>query len=231
MDTKTIQFTAGRGPAECTWVVAKVLKAFVSELAKNNIDYTIIHKENGNENGTVQSVTIHLQGGNLKLFLQNWLGTIQWIGKSTFRKYHKRKNWFIGCFELEYKNELTIQERDIEFQAIRSSGPGGQHVNKVSSAVRAKHKPTGVQVLVSESRSQHQNKKIAIQRLKEQIAKYNIEQLQNSIQQEWENHLNLERGNPVQIFIGTDFKIQKQKKKNYKSKRSQLKNELRRLID
>ena len=231
MDTKTIQFTAGRGPAECTWVVAKVLKAFVSELAKNNIDYTIIHKENGNENGTVQSVTIHLQGGNLKLFLQNWLGTIQWIGKSTFRKYHKRKNWFIGCFELEYKNELTIQERDIEFQAIRSSGPGGQHVNKVSSAVRAKHKPTGVQVLVSESRSQHQNKKIAIQRLKEQIAKHNIEQLQNSIQQEWENHLNLERGNPVQIFIGTDFKIQKQKKKNYKSKRSQLKNELRRLID
>ena len=230
MDTKTIQFTAGRGPAECTWVVAKVLKAFVSELAKNNIDYTIIHKENGNENGTVQSVTIHLQGGNLKLCLQNWLGTIQWIGKSTFRKYHKRKNWFIGCFELEYKNELTIQERDIEFQAIRSSGPGGQHVNKVSSAVRAKHKPTGVQVLVSESRSQHQNKKIAIQRLKEQIAKYNIEQLQNSIQQEWENHLNLERGNPVQIFIGTDFKIQKQKKKNYKSKRSQLKNELRRLM-
>ena len=84
--------------------------------------------------------------------------------------------------------------------------------------------------MVSESRSQHQNKKIAIQRLKEQIAKYNIEQLQNSIQQEWENHLNLERGNPVQIFIGTDFKMQKQKKKNYKSKRSQLKNELRKLI-
>ena len=106
MDTKTIQFTAGRGPAECTWVVAKVLKAFVSELVKNNIDYTIIHKENGNENGTVQSVTIHLKGKNLKLFLQNWLGTIQWIGKSTFRKYHKRKNWFIGCFELEYKNCL-----------------------------------------------------------------------------------------------------------------------------
>ena len=231
MDTKTIQFTAGRGPAECTWVVAKVLKAFVNELVNNNIEYTIIHKENGNENGTVQSVIIHLQGKNLKLFLQNWLGTIQWIGKSTFRKYHKRKNWFIGCFELEYKNELSIQERDIEFQAIRSSGSGGQHVNKVSSAVRAKHKPTGVQVLVSESRSQHQNKKIAIQRLKEQIAKYNIEQLQNSIQQEWENHLNLERGNPVRVFTGTDFKIQKQQKKNYKSKRSQLKNELRRLID
>ena len=227
MDTKTIQFTAGRGPAECTWVVAKVLKAFVNELAKDNIDYTIIHKESGSENGTVQSVIIHLQGKNLKLFLQNWLGTIQWIGKSTFRKYHKRKNWFIGCFELVYKNELTIQERDIEFQAIRSSGPGGQHVNKVSSAVRAKHKPTGVQVLVSESRSQHQNKKIAIQRLKEQIAKHNIEQLQNSVKKEWENHLNLERGNPVKVFTGTDFKIQKQKKKNYKSKRSQLKRDLR----
>jgi peptide chain release factor len=125
---------------------------------------------------------------------------------------------------------LEVFERDIEFQAIRSSGPGGQHVNKVSSAVRAKHIPTGVQVLVSESRSQHQNKKLAINRLKEQLVNYNIQQLQKNIQDEWENHLNLERGNPVQIFTGTDFKIQK-KKKNYKSKRGQLKSDLRKELN
>ena len=157
METKTIQFTAGRGPAECTWVVAKVLKTFIKNSSNVGISYTILHQEKGVENGTVQSVSLQLKGQNLTLFLKDWLGTIQWIGKSTFRKYHKRKNWFIGCFELKELKTLEVFERDIEFQAIRSSGPGGQHVNKVSSAVRAKHIPTGVQVLVSESRSQHQN--------------------------------------------------------------------------
>lgn len=230
METKTIQFTAGCGPAECTWVVAKVLKTFIKNSSNAGISYTILHQEKGVENGTVQSVSLQLQGQNLTLFLKDWLGTIQWIGKSTFRKYHKRKNWFIGCFELKELKTLEVFERDIAFQAIRSSGPGGQHVNKVSSAVRAKHIPTGVQVLVSESRSQHQNKKLAINRLKEQLANYNIQQLQKNIQDEWENHLNLERGNPVQIFTGTDFKIQK-KKKNYKSKRGQLKSDLRKELN
>ncbi|CAL2082624.1 peptide chain release factor H [Tenacibaculum sp. 190524A02b] len=230
METKIIQLTAGRGPAECTWVVAKVLKTFIEKLIENNIAYTILQKENGVENGTVQSVTLQLKGKELTPFLKEWLGTIQWIGKSAFRKYHKRSNWFIGCFELPLIKEQTIQEKDIEFQAIRSSGPGGQHVNKVSSAIRAKHVPTGIQVLVSESRSQHQNKKIAIQRLKEQVANHNIIQLQNSVKYEWENHLNLQRGNPIKIFTGTDFKVQK-KKKNYKSKRSQLKNDLRKQLE
>lgn len=229
METKIIQFTAGRGPAECSWVVAKVLKTFIHKLEENKFSYSIIHKENGDQNGTVQSVTIQLKGKNVTVFLKEWIGTIQWIGKSTFRKHHKRKNWFIGCFELSLATALEIKEKDIEFQAIRSSGPGGQHVNKVSSAIRAKHRITGVQVLVSESRSQHQNKKIAIQRLTAQVAKHNLEQLQNNVQREWENHLNLERGNPVQVFTGTDFKIQKHKKKNYKSKRNQLKRDLKNL--
>lgn len=231
METKIIQFTAGRGPAECTWVVAKILKTFLKKLEENKFDYTILQKENGNKNGTVQSVTIQIEGKSLASFLKQWLGTIQWIGTSTFRKHHKRKNWFIGCFELKMKNKITVDEKQIAFQAIRSSGPGGQHVNKVSSAIRAKHIPTGIQVLVSENRSHHQNKKIAIQRLKERVVASNIEQLQQSVQQEWENHLNIERGNPVQIFTGTDFKIQKQKKKNYKSKRNQLKNDLRRELN
>ncbi|CAM1340001.1 peptide chain release factor H [Tenacibaculum amylolyticum] len=231
MEIKTIQFTAGRGPVECSWVVAKILKMFINKVVENKLKYTIIHKENGNENGTVQSVTIQLKGKQLDLFLKEWIGTIQWIGTSTFRKHHKRKNWFIGCFELEKKTKEIIHEKDIEFQAIRSSGPGGQHVNKVSSAVRAKHVPSGIQVLVSESRSQHQNKKIAIQRLKEQVTTHHLKQLEETVQQEWENHLNLKRGNPVQIFTGTNFKIQKQKKKNYKRKRGQLKNELRKELE
>lgn len=226
MNTKIIQLTASKGPSECAWVVAKILKIFLKEVIEQTIEYTILHKVNGLENGTVQSVSIQLRGNKLTEFLKNWQGTIQWVGTSTFRKYHKRKNWFIGCYELKQYEESTIQEHEIQFQAIRSSGPGGQHANKVSSAIRAKHIPTGEQVLVSDSRSQHQNKKIAIERLKEKVAVYNMEELQNSIQEKWENHLSLERGNPVRVFSGNDFK-QKKKVKTFKSKRNLLKTDLR----
>ncbi len=227
MQTKIIQITAAKGPAECAWVVAKVLKIFLKEIQSKNITYEIIQKENGVENGTVQSVVIQLKGKDFNQYVKSWLGTIQWIGVSQFRKHHKRKNWFIGCFELSGIQSESFAYTDIEFQAIRSSGPGGQHVNKVSSAIRAKHKPTGVQVLVSDSRSQHQNKKIAVERLKAKVNECYSEKLKESDKQQWGNHLTLERGNPVKVFIGTDFKKQKESKK-YSSKRNQLKNDLRR---
>jgi len=77
MDIKIIQFTAGRGPSECCWVVAKVLKTFIKAVVEHKITYDILHKENGIENGTIQSVSIQLKGNNLSLFLKDWLGTIQ----------------------------------------------------------------------------------------------------------------------------------------------------------
>ncbi len=230
MKTKIIQFTAARGPIECTWVVAKVLKIFLKELMSNQITYQILHKENGIENGTVQSVTIDIKGVGLSEVLDDWIGTIQWIGTSSFRKYNKRKNWYIGCFELKHFEQKELKENEIQFQAIRSSGAGGQHVNKVSSAIRAKHKPTGIQVLVMDSRSQHQNKKIAVVRLREKIKNNNVLEMQESLKDSWENHLNLQRGNPIRTFTGSDFKEKKQDK-SYKTKRNQLKNELRKQIE
>ncbi|QNM86712.1 peptide chain release factor H [Polaribacter pectinis] len=230
MKTKIIQISAGKGPLECAFVVAKVLKIFLKELTNNKIDYTILHKENGIENGTVQSVSIQIEGKNLADFTANWLGTIQWIGTSTFRKFHKRKNWFIGCFEVESSKLLEINENEIQFQAIRSSGAGGQHVNKVSSAIRAKHISTGIQVLVMDSRSQHQNKKIAIQRLQQKVAEFNSEQQKEQFKNQWENHQEIERGNPIRVFKGSDFK-QINKEKSFKNKRNQLKKDLRKQIE
>lgn len=227
METKIIQITSGRGPAECCWVVAQVLKTFLEALKKVNIAHKILQKEKGTENRTIQSVTIQLEGhNNLNLFLKDWLGTIQWIGKSKSRIYHKRKNWFIGVFELPELKPIKLIDKDISYQATKSSGPGGQHVNKVSSAIRAIHKPTNTQVLVMDSRSQHQNKKIAKQRLHEKVSALQLETLKSNIKNQWENHLKLERGNPVQVFKGSDFK-KKKVVKTYKKQRSTLKNDLR----
>jgi len=226
MNNKIIQITSGRGPAECCWVVAQVLKQFLEAVKQNAIAYKILQREKGIENLTLQSVTVQLKGKNLDVFLNQWKGTIQWIGVSTFRPNHKRKNWFVGLYEIEQNQEFQIHDKDITYQATRSSGPGGQHVNKVSSAIRAIHKLTKIQVLVMDSRSQHQNKKIAKTRLQDKVNAIQLERLRTSIKNQWENHLNIERGNPIQVFKGSNFKKNTIVKK-YKKQRNQLKTDLR----
>jgi peptide chain release factor len=223
---KLIQITSGRGPLECQWVVAKVLKVFLEEAKNNRIDYEIIHRENGDENLTLKSVTLLLKSKYVNEFLKEWLGSICWTGKSTFRKLHKRSNWFIGVFELESLEKISFNEKDIQFQTTRSQGSGGQNVNKVNTAVRATHIPTGQSVFVQDSRSQLENKKLSVERLKEKVLEQNIIQLQKRMQETWNNHLQVQRGNPVRTFSGTDFKKNYQEK-TFKKQRSQLKNELK----
>lgn len=223
---KIIQITSGKGPLECQWVVAKVLKVFLEDAKNNHIDYEIIHRENGDENLTLKSVTILLKSKMVNEFLKNWLGSICWTGKSSFRKLHKRTNWFIGIFELEEARKVSFNEKNIRFQTARSQGSGGQNVNKVNTAVRATYLPTGHSVFVQDSRSQLENKKISISRLKEKVLEQNIIMIQKRMQDTWNNHLQVQRGNPIRTFSGTDFKKNHQEK-SFKKQRDQLKKELK----
>lgn len=223
---KIIQITAGRGPAECTWVVAQVLKKILDEAQEQGLETTLLQREIGQENGTIETATIAIKGQNVVTFANSWIGTIQWIGQSQFRKMHKRKNWFIGIFEIESQKHTSISENDIQYQAMRSSGAGGQHVNKVSSAIRATHIPTGIAVVSMDSRSQHQNKKLATERLLKKLEDETLQQLKNYVGKQWENQLNIQRGNPVRVFTGSDFKKNKVEK-SYKGTRQKLKTDLR----
>ena len=222
MEEKIIQITAGRGPLECQWVVAKVLKTFLQEATQAGISYTILSREEGDANLTVKSVTLQLKGKELASFLKSWLGTVCWVGKSTFRKFHQRSNWYIGVFQLDQLQRQPFSERDVQFQTTRSQGNGGQNVNKVNSAVRATHLPTGISVLAQDSRSQLDNKKLALARLKEKLAE--------QAQSHWSNHTQVQRGNPVRTFKGTDFKST-YVEKSYKKERAAAKKEIRELTD
>jgi len=223
---KIIQITAGRGPAECTWVVAQVLKKVLEEAQEQQLETVLLQREAGQENGTVETASIAVKGEYADQFVKSWIGTIQWIGQSQFRKMHKRKNWFIGIFEIEPQKGGLIMENDIRYQAMRSSGAGGQHVNKVSSAIRATHIPTGIAVVSMDSRSQHQNKKLATERLLKKLEDETLQQLKNHVGKQWENQLNIERGNPIRVFTGSDFKKNKVEK-SYKGIRQKLKTDLR----
>lgn len=223
---RIIQITAGRGPAECSWVTAQVLKKVLEEAQDQQLDVVLLQRETGQENGMVETASIAVKGINAGSFVNSWVGTIQWIGQSQFRKMHKRKNWFIGIFEIEPQKKVSVSENDIQYQAMRSSGAGGQHVNKVSSAIRAIHIPTGIAVVAMDSRSQHQNKKLATERLLKKLEDENLTQLKNHVEKQWGNQLNIQRGNPIRVFTGSDFKKNKIEK-TYKGTRQKLKNDLR----
>jgi len=206
MEKKVIQITSGRGPRECEWVVAKTLAFFLKEANEYKIKATVVDQQTGRTSDELLSVTVELKGKEVDQLLASWLGTIQWIGQSPFRKNHKRKNWFIGFFDLKKQESIEFSEKEVEFQSMRSSGAGGQHVNKVSSAVRAIHIPTGIQAVSMDSRSQLQNKKSALLRLKEKINEINENKRNGEITDQWSNHLELERGNAVKVFVGGKFK-------------------------
>jgi peptide chain release factor len=219
---KFVQITSGRGPAECTRVVARVIQILTDEAGSKGCQASVIQKISGPENGSVESALLMIEGEDVTCFVNSWLGTVQWTGESEIRKDHKRKNWFIGIFEVFPSLYEEMEEKDIVYQAMRSSGAGGQHVNKVSSAIRVTHIPSGIQVVVMDSRSQHQNKKLAYQRLTEKFRQVSLGEIKKIELSQWKNQMSIERGNPIRVFKGSDFKKRKSEK-GYKSQRLKLK--------
>lgn len=195
-----LQITSGRGPAECCRVVALVLEKILIQARKVGLIAEVIEREEGDINRTLFSAIVFLEGSKVDDIVDEWEGTIQWIAQSPYRIYHKRKNWFVGVNSFTSTELSEIDTKYITYQTLRSSGPGGQHVNKTESAVRATHAPSGLSVTASDQRSQLQNKKLATERLLIKLSAWNIEQTMQQAQDNWDKHNNLERGNPVKVI-------------------------------
>jgi peptide chain release factor len=206
MKTKILHITSGKGPAECCRAVALALKEVIKEAEAQNLKYEMVERSIGQENGTLDSVAIQIIGKEVESFVQSWEGTLLWICQSPYRIYHKRKNWFIGIKAYEQSDSHKWHERDVQYQTMRASGPGGQNVNKIESAVRAIHMPSGIQVTASDTRSQLQNKKLATERLKMTLEKVYLEQMKTVEVEQWLNHHQLERGNAKRVYEGLKFK-------------------------
>jgi peptide chain release factor len=195
-----LQITSGRGPIECCRVVFLVLQEILRQATEQGVTTEILYCEQGTVRDTLFSVTLSMEGEGYEELANQWKGTIQWIAQSPYRPHHKRKNWFVGINTFVLPPQNSIAEKEIIYQTLRAPGPGGQHVNKVESAVRATHIPTGISVIADERRSQLQNKKLATERLLVKLETLHLEQVSQVEQVIWNNHNQLQRGNPVKVI-------------------------------
>ena len=199
---KYIQITAGRGPVECARVCYLIFKEFYKSF--NGLEILNIEEHN-TELNCIMSVVMckDFSDNEIEELNNKWIGTIQYIStKNSYRPNHKRKNWFVGINMIDPEELIDISEDDIFYDTMRSGGKGGQNINKVETAVRAKYLPTGLSVKCDIERSQSQNKKKAKELLMVKLAELNNQTKNKKNSEIWSNSISIERGNPIQIFKG-----------------------------
>lgn len=198
-----LQISSAQGPDECCLAVALALKQLQKEAAAAGVEATLVEQEPAQRAGTYRSVLLSLEGGPAEHICHTWCGTLQWTCQSPWRTGNNRKNWFIGV--AGYSLEDSITDSEITFESLKSSGPGGQHVNKTESAIRATHLASGIVVKVQTERSQHANKRLA-----KLLIAHKLAQQQQNMQSEMKAqrrlfHHQITRGNPVRTFKGPKF--------------------------
>lgn len=199
-----LHLSAGHGPKECEWVVAQLVRIWAAEARAEGLACEPIEPLTG----PAASVLLRISGQEAAAFAAARTGTIRWIGTSPFRPSHKRRNWLVGAALAPMPEDVPeLSDTDIRYEAMRASGPGGQHVNKTDSAVRATHMPTGMTAFSQEQRSQFANRKIA--RLKLALL-FEAERREGAAAGRhglWNQNRELERGNAVRTYRGERFEL------------------------
>ena len=203
--TVILQISTAQGPAECRIFARFVLAQILREAEQAGAAAQVL-EETADKHG-ILSALVRLSGCLADETARRWQGTLQWVCESPLRPRHPRKNWYIGVFRLP-ENDTEHGETnptDIVFQACRASGKGGQHVNTTDSAVRATHTPSGISVRVESERSQHANKKRALELLGLKLAARRQADAAGQADAAHKSLYRVERGNPRRVFRGTAF--------------------------
>lgn len=179
-DNAIVSLHAGAGGTEsCDW--ASMLYRMYTRWANDKgFSVEVLDSLDGDEAG-IKSITFQVNGENAYGYLKSEHGVHRLVRISPFNAAGKRQTSFVSCDvmpDIEEDIDIEVRDEDIRIDTYRSSGAGGQHINKTSSAIRITHFPTGIVVTCQNERSQHMNKDKAMQMLKSKL--YLLAQQENA---------------------------------------------------